>query len=129
MTEREGRGKRGRKEGKNGGTEGRTRKRSLEEESPVVYPRLGLVQTLHRRRWQKRANAGHRGTNCCAMLRFPGQAVHILESSVPDCEMQCDRNGPGESPFPPSAQGSPSYIDSGRAPGFAPASTTPAHGL
>lgn len=50
----------------------------------------------------------------------PGQAVRVLESSVPDREVPCDSNGPGESPFPQSVQGSPSYIDSGRALGFAP---------
>lgn len=60
---------------------------------------------------------------------FPGQAVRVLESSVPDCEVPCDSNGPGESPFPQSVQGSPSYIDSGHALGFAPVSRPPAHGL
>ena len=61
--EREGRGKRGRKEGKTGGREGRTREGSLEEGPPGVYPSLGAVQTLHRRHRQEQASAGTRRNN------------------------------------------------------------------
>lgn len=117
--------KEGRKEGeKNGGREGR-----------VLGGRVtsGLSQSRGCPDTPQETSAG--ASQCrdtveqTPVQHFPGQAVRVLESSVPDCEVPCDSNGPGESPFPQSVQGSPSYIDSGRALGFAPASRPPAHGL